>query len=91
MPLESLELAGGDPVLQMRIEIAIANHWYERGLQGVPLLREGGRVVRGAARMYRAILAEVERGLPQPSPRPRAVVPTTTKIRILAGEMLRIA
>ena len=91
LPLESLELAGGDPVLQMRIEIAIANHWYDRGLQGVPLLREGGRVVRGAARMYRAILAEVERNLPQPSPRPRAVVPTSTKLRILAGEMLRIA
>lgn len=91
LPRESLELAGGDRVLQMRIEIAIANHWYDAGLAGIPMLREGGRVVRGAARMYRAILSEVERGLPGPEPRGRAVVPTGTKLRILAGEMLRLA
>jgi phytoene synthase len=91
LPRESLELAGGDPALQMRIEIAIANYWYDRGLAGIPMLREGGRVVRGAARMYRAILLEVERGLPRPEPRGRAVVPTGTKLRILAGEMLRLA
>lgn len=91
LPEESLVLASGDRVMQMRIEIAIAQQWYERGLVGVPLLREGGRVVRGAAQMYRAILFEVERNLASQEPRMRAVVPTRRKLRILAGEMLRFA
>lgn len=88
LPRESFELAGGDRALQMRIEIAIARHWYERGLAGVGLLRQGGRVVRGAALMYRAILDEVERGLPEPPA--RAAVSGRQKLRILAGEMLRV-
>jgi len=88
LPRESLHLAGGDPTLQLRIEIAIARHWYERGLAGVPLLRQGARAVRGAALMYRAILDEVERSLPQA--RERAVVPGRTKLKILAGEFLRV-
>lgn len=91
LPLESLELAGGDRVLQMKIEIAIAERWYERGLAGVPYLQRGNRVVRGAAGMYRAILEEVGRSLGRPEPRARAVVPARRKLRILAGEMLRIA
>jgi len=91
LPRESYELAAGDHVTQMRIEIGIANQWYERGLTGVPYLQRGGRVVRGAAQMYRAILVEVERSLGRPGPQPRAVVPARRKLRILAGEMLRIA
>lgn len=91
LPQESFELASGDRVMQMRIEISIAQHWYDRGLAGVPHLRQGGRVVRGAAQMYRAILLEVERSLGRPEPRARAVVPARRKLRILAGEMLRIA
>ena len=91
LPRESLELAQGDRIMQTRIEIAIARHWYERGLAGVPLLERGGRVVRGAAQMYRAILSEVENALPLPAPRGRAVVPVRRKLRILAGEMLRLA
>jgi len=91
LPQESLELASGDRVMQMRIEVAIAQHWYERGLAGVPLLQQGGRVVRGAAQMYRAILMEVERNLVRQAPPARAVVPARRKLRILAGEMLRIA
>lgn len=91
LPRESLEIAGGDPAMQVRIEIAIAQHWYERGLAGVPYLRQGARVVRGAAEMYRAILSEVERSLAKPGLSGRAVVPTRRKLRILAGEMLRIA
>ena len=91
LPQESFELASGDRIMQMRIEIAIAQHWYERGLAGVPYLRDGGRVVRGAAQMYRAILFEVERNLARPERLVRAVVPARRKLRILAGEMLRIA
>lgn len=88
LPRESLELAGGDRALQLRIEVAIARHWYGLGLAGVPLLSEGGRVVRGAALMYQAILDEVERGLPQPAIRP--AVSGSRKLRILAGELLRV-
>lgn len=91
LPQESYDLASGDRTMQMKIEIAIAQHWYERGLAGVPYLRQGGRVVRGAAQMYRAILSEVEGGLGRPEPRTRAVVPARRKLRILAGEMLRFA
>ncbi|HYM67359.1 MAG TPA: phytoene/squalene synthase family protein [Patescibacteria group bacterium] len=91
LPRESFELAAGDRVLQMRIEISIAEHWYERGLAGVRYLPQGGRVVRGAAQMYRAILSEVARTLDRPEPRSRAVVPARRKLRILAGEMLRFA
>lgn len=91
LPRESLDLAGGDRLMQMRIEISIAQHWYERGLAGVPMLRRGARVVRGAAQMYREILFEVERNLSRPETPSRAVVPARRKLRILAGEMLRIA
>lgn len=91
LPQESLEIAQGDPAMQVRIEIAIAQQWYERGLAGVPYLRQGARVVRGAAEMYREILSEVERSLARPGLSGRAVVPTRRKLRILAGEMLRIA
>lgn len=91
LPAESLEIAGGDTAMQVRIEIGIAEHWYERGLAGIPYLRQGGRVVRGAVQMYRAILSEVERSLAEPVVRGRAVVSTRRKLRILAGEMLRIA
>ncbi len=91
LPEESLALAHGDPAMQVRIEIGIAEHWYQRGLAGVPQLQRGGRVVRGAAQMYRAILTEVERSLVGTAPAGRAVVPTRRKLRILAGEMLRIA
>jgi phytoene synthase len=88
LPRESLVLAHGDRALQVRIEVAIARHWYDRGLAGVPMLSQGSRVVRGAALMYRAILDEVERGSIEP--RIRAVVPAHRKLRILAGQMLRV-
>jgi len=91
LPLETLELAGGDHRLRVRLEIAIAEHWYEDGLAGTKYLLAGRRVVRGAAQMYRAILREVERELTVGVPRARAVVPTGRKLRILAGEMLRLA
>lgn len=67
VPEETLQLAGignlacDDRSLVLRIEVAIAEWWYERGLAGLVHLPQGRTAVRAAARMYREILAQVAR------------------------------
>jgi phytoene synthase len=74
------DLDGDDRALLLRLEIAIADHWYDRGLPGCSLLPAGGRQVRAAGLMYREILREVERsgrGLKRPL---RVSVPPRRKV-----------
>jgi phytoene synthase len=67
LPDETLALAGVDDLaeddraLLLRIEAAIADWWYERGMAGVSLLPRGQLAVRSAAEMYRAILTQLGR------------------------------
>lgn len=67
LPAETLTLAGVDDLavddraLLLRIEAAIADWWYERGMAGIPLLPHGQLAVRSAAEMYRAILTQLGR------------------------------
>ena len=82
------DLAGDDRALLLRLEIAIADHWYDRGLPGCALLPVGGRQVRAAGLMYREILREVERsgrGLKRPL---RASVPPRRKVIPLVRALL---
>ena len=82
------DLAGDDRSLLLRLQIAIADHWYDRGLPGCSLLPIGGRQVRAAGLMYREILREVERsgrGLRRPL---RATVPTRRKVIPLVRGLL---
>ncbi len=94
LPRETLGMAGvrdlrrDDRSLLLRIEIAIADHWYEQALDGTFLLRSGGRQVRAAALMYRQILRQIERegrGAHRPC---RAVVPGPRKLLCLMQGML---
>jgi phytoene synthase len=86
LPLQTLTLSGvtdlksDDRSLLLRVEIAIADHWYEQALPGTALLRRGGRPVRAAGLMYRQILRQIERegrGRRRPC---RAVVPSHRKL-----------
>jgi 15-cis-phytoene synthase len=67
LPEETLHLAGvgdlsrDDRSLALRVEVAIAEWWYERGLAGIVHLPQGRLAVRTAATMYREILAQVGR------------------------------
>jgi phytoene synthase len=67
VPEETLQLAGirdlvaDDRSLLLRVEVAIAEWWYERGLAGLVHLPRGRLAVRAAARMYREILAQLAR------------------------------
>ena len=67
VPEETLRLAGvgnlarDDRSLGLRIEVAIAEWWYDRGLAGLAHLPHGRLAVRLAARMYREILAQLAR------------------------------
>ena len=82
------DLAADDRSLLLRLQIAIADHWYDRGLPGCSLLPTGGRQVRAAGLMYREILREVERsgrGLRRPL---RATVPTRRKVLPLVRGLL---
>lgn len=67
LPDETLRLAGvgdlarDDRSLVLRVEVAIAEWWYERGLAGVIHLPRGRLAVRTAATMYREILVQLGR------------------------------
>ncbi len=86
LPRQTLALAGvsdlrhDDRTLLLRVEIAIADHWYEQALPGTAMLRRGGRPVKAAGLMYRQILRQIERegrGRRRPC---RAVVPSHRKL-----------
>jgi phytoene synthase len=86
LPRQTMELAGvrdlgsDDRSLLLRVEIAIADHWYERGLPGTCMLRRGSRSVRAAGLMYQQILRQIERdgrGAVRPC---RSVVPSHRKL-----------
>jgi phytoene synthase len=67
LPAETLrlahvhDLARDDRHLLLKLEIAIADDWYDRGLEVVGQIAEGRRAVQAAASMYREILREIER------------------------------
>jgi phytoene synthase len=44
----------------LRHEIMLADSWYDLGLAGIRFLESGGRQVRAASMMYRAILRQIE-------------------------------
>ena len=86
LPRQTLDLAGvadlqsDDRSLLLRVEIAIADHWYERALPGTFMLRRGSRSVRAAGLMYQQILRQIERdgrGAVRPC---RSVVPSHRKL-----------
>ena len=54
-------LAPGRREALMRDQIARADALYERGLEGITLLRSGRRAIAAAAAMYREILRQIER------------------------------
>ena len=54
-------LAPGRREALLRDQIARADALYERGLEGLPLLRNGRRAIAAAAAMYREILRQIER------------------------------
>jgi 15-cis-phytoene synthase len=69
----------------LRIEIAIAEDWYEQGIEVVHLVRRGQLAVQAAALMYREILRQLER---QHFEGPRAVVSGWRKAALLAEALL---
>ena len=91
VPAETLRLAHvadllrDDRRLLLRIEIAIADDWYDHGMAVVHQVRTGRFAVRGAAVMYREILRQIERQFPSPN---RAVVPAWRKPALLAEAFL---
>jgi phytoene synthase len=79
------DLRRDDRRLLLRLEIAIADNWYERGMAVVDQVSSGRFAVRVAALMYREILRQIERlGLGAVRPQ-RAVVPLARKLRLLVG------
>jgi len=93
------DLGQDDRRLLLRIEIAIADDWYDRGLVVAEQVANGHLAVRAAGLMYREILREIERQLPSspPSPLaeegrgggyPRAIVPGWRKAALLAEALL---
>lgn len=63
---ETLERFGGslEPGrrgLLLRDQIVLADALYDRGMEGIPLLRNGRRAIASAAVMYREILRQIER------------------------------
>jgi phytoene synthase len=67
----------------LRDQIARADALYDRGLEGIPLLRGGRRAIACAAAMYREILRQIEREGYGARPG-RAVVPASRKLLIAA-------
>jgi 15-cis-phytoene synthase len=67
VPEETLRMAGVGDLAQddrsrlLRIEVSIAEWWYDRGLAGLVHLPHGRLAVRTAARLYREILAQLAR------------------------------
>jgi phytoene synthase len=72
------DLARDDRRRLLKVEIAIADDWYDRGLRVVDQIRRGQFAVRAASSMYREILREIER-----KDRPRAIVPAWRKAVLL--------
>ncbi|HLJ66524.1 MAG TPA: phytoene/squalene synthase family protein [Chloroflexota bacterium] len=82
--LEVRDLARESRRRLLELEIAIADRWYERGLEGTAYLRQGRWQVRAAALMYREILRQLERdGLGRIRPN-RAAVSGRRKLWLLA-------
>jgi 15-cis-phytoene synthase len=67
-------------------EIARADEDYAAGLAGIDCLARGRPGIRAAARMYQAILREIERDGYGASGR-RAVVPRARKVRLVVGSL----
>lgn len=95
IPQATLEMAGigdlrrHDRRTLLRIEIALADRWYEQGLTGTQYLVSGGWQVRAAGRMYQEILRQIERdGFGRVRPR-RVSVPAPRKALLMAGSVLR--
>lgn len=72
----------------LRDQIARADALYEHGMAGIPLLVSGNFAIAAAARMYREILREIERG-GYGAQAGRAVVSTPRKLLLLAGAIRR--
>lgn len=82
------DLARDDRTELLRLEIALADGWYERGLAGLEYLQRGRRQVRAAAMMYREILRQLERdGLGRVRPR-RVSVSTRRKVWLVTRAMI---
>jgi len=83
------DLACDDRSDLLRVEIAIADRWYDEGLGGTSYLVHGGRQVRAAGLMYREILRELERdGLGRIRPR-RVSVSAGRKLWLVTQAALR--
>lgn len=81
------DLGRDDRRLLLRIEIALADDWYEKGLAVADQVAHGHLAVRAAGLMYRGILREIVRQHPSPAPR-RAIVPSWRKAALLAEALL---
>lgn len=82
------DLARDDRTDLLELEIAIADRWYEEGLQGIQYLIHGRRQVRAAGIMYREILRELERdGLGCVRPR-RVSVSTPRKLWLVTQALV---
>lgn len=92
LPAETLWLAHvadlrrDDRRLLLRIEIAIADDWYDRGIAVIHQVGTGRFAVRAAAIMYREILRQIERQ--SPSRGSRAIVPGWRKAALLARALV---
>lgn len=91
IPVQTLQFARvgdlrrGDRRLLLRLEIAIADDWYDRGMAVIDQVSSGRFAVRSAAILYREILRQIERngfGARRPQ---RAVVPASRKLQLLAS------
>lgn len=93
VPAETMRLAHvsnlrwDDRRLLLRIEIAIADDWYDRGLPVVHQVVRGRVAVQAAGIIYREILRQIERQSSNPVPR-RAVVPAWRKAALLAEALI---
>lgn len=94
LPVQTMEklgirdLARDDRSELLRVEIAIADSWYDRGLAGIEYLLRGRRQVRAAGVMYREILRQLERdGLGRVRPQ-RVSVSTPRKLWLVTREIV---
>jgi phytoene synthase len=82
------DLARDDRTVLLRMEIAIADRWYEEGLAGTDYLLRGRKPVRAAGMMYREILRQLEReGLGRTRPQ-RVSVSTGRKFFLVAQALV---
>jgi phytoene synthase len=76
-------LAPGRREPLLRDQIALADALYDRGMEGIPMLRSGGRAISAAAVMYREILRQIERDGYGARPG-RAIVTARRKVAVAA-------